>query len=194
MSKIISFIQSKGGVGKSTLLCSLATVLKEDNKKIALIDTDKQNTTCEFGKEFGFDYLTSYEIEDFKSIISDIKKQYEIILIDTAGFDNVLVSEIIKYTDIHIIPITASQPDINGFLNTYDNIKKFSHKKSITKIILNRYEKTKINEWILENLKDYSNLIFKVSKSTAFSELHTIGTLKRKSKENIINLKLELEI
>jgi len=46
--KSIAFFNNKGGVGKTTLLCNLASYFsKKLNKKVLVIDADPQcNATC----------------------------------------------------------------------------------------------------------------------------------------------------
>ena len=42
---LLSVINLKGGVGKSTLACALSVCAGEDGQKVALIDVDPQGTT-----------------------------------------------------------------------------------------------------------------------------------------------------
>ena len=49
--KIITIANSKGGVGKSTILSNIISQLLEMNFKVAFIDYDKQKSLTEWGKK-----------------------------------------------------------------------------------------------------------------------------------------------
>ncbi len=63
MGKIISFFNQKGGVGKTTSVINVATVLAQTNKKVLIIDLDSQgNATSGLGIEKAENESTAYQL------------------------------------------------------------------------------------------------------------------------------------
>ncbi len=63
MGKIYSFFNQKGGVGKTTTVINIATVLASNGKKVLIIDLDSQgNATSGIGLEKNESELTAYQL------------------------------------------------------------------------------------------------------------------------------------
>jgi len=63
MGNVFSFFNQKGGVGKTTSVINIATVLAQTGKKILLIDLDSQgNATSGLGIEKNDNELTAYQL------------------------------------------------------------------------------------------------------------------------------------
>ncbi len=111
--KIVGFINSKGGVGKSTIACNIAVEVALDGLRPLLIDSDIQGSSTAF--------RATREIDDIKAIsitTPTIHKDlqsfngFDIAIIDSGGRDTAVFRSAIMACDLLIIPTNPSQYDI----------------------------------------------------------------------------------
>src|SRR5690348_8966902 len=122
--QIISLINSKGGVGKTTLSINIATYLHmqksvntENNTckdAVLLIDADPQGSARDWYEEGGRHHLDMIVL-DRPHALMDIRKDklnYDYVFIDTPGKVDNLMAAAIAVSDLVLIPIQPSPYDI----------------------------------------------------------------------------------
>ncbi|MBP9709337.1 MAG: ParA family protein [Oligoflexales bacterium] len=118
--KIISFLNSKGGVGKTTLCVNIADFLFCEGYKVLVIDADPQGSVRDWQESRGAETKIQFDIigADRKQTLLNLpyKKQknqiYDFILIDTPGNLSDIVSAAISMSDLCLIPIQPSPYDV----------------------------------------------------------------------------------
>lgn len=121
--KIISFLNSKGGVGKTTLCVNIASYFFKNNFNVLVVDADPQGSVRDWydaRQENNEPYPTPiFEVigADRKHLIGDLRKfllgkNYDYVLIDTPGKLTDIVSVVITISDLCILPVLPSPYDI----------------------------------------------------------------------------------
>lgn len=75
MGKVISVLNMKGGVGKTTLTLNLGTELERKNYRVLIIDLDPQSSLTQF--HFGVDQSVELYLKNKPTITSVFEGQYE---------------------------------------------------------------------------------------------------------------------
>lgn len=145
---IISFVQTKGGVAKSTLSRGFAySKIVQRNRSVGLVDLDPQGTLTDWHKErvesglgqkVHFASLSAKEKEDKKGFISRLKKDLtkiidsnDLVVLDTPGesVSRFVTNFAIALSDIVMIPMRSSTGDEGAFSKIYPLIKS-AHQES----------------------------------------------------------------
>ena len=127
--RVISIVNQKGGVGKSTITINLARAIQLDGATVAVIDCDPQGTTTDWGMlnqnntNGNFFPVHNYHIKDLPERLIEFK-EYDCVLIDGAPRLEELSVAIIKVSDVIIIPLTPSPNDVWASISFIDLIKE----------------------------------------------------------------------
>jgi chromosome partitioning protein len=107
MSLIISFLNQKGGVGKSTLSINVAACLTLLKQKVLLIDADKQGTSSTWASlrpESGFE-VVSMSRENMARDALKLAAGYDFTIIDGPPQAETISRSCIVASDLVVVPI-----------------------------------------------------------------------------------------
>lgn len=114
---VISFANSKGGVGKSTSALVLAQVLAKHGSSVTIIDADPNQPLQKWVERdpqrvpSGLQVIPNVTEDSILTEIDEAASKHAFVIIDLEGSKNITVSYAIGRSDLVIIPIQGSQLD-----------------------------------------------------------------------------------
>lgn len=114
---ILLIANEKGGCGKSTLACNLATIRTIRGHDILLVDADKQQTASFWSgvrdaKEALEKVACIQKTGKIHKELLQLAEKYEDLIIDTGGRDSAEVRSAMMVADVLLIPFRPSQFDL----------------------------------------------------------------------------------
>ena len=190
--KIISLVQLKGGVGRSTLATNIAGTLAE-SAKVALFDCDYPQFTCSHWLN---QRVTGYEIDEVLDIfqpnnyrtmasqLDRLRAEYDYIVVDCPPRLDGYSKLALVASDLTLFPLGPSAAEIwsiEQMLSLIDDVKK-THANFDGRIVWNRFrgytrsaqEQAKVAKKDLKLPEMRQKLGFRVSYSEAMSEGLTV--------------------
>ncbi|MFZ3461434.1 AAA family ATPase [Vibrio harveyi] len=173
--KIVTFANSKGGVGKSTQAVNFALAKASEGKNTLLVDSEKYGTLLDYQSRDveNLTIINGYT-KDFPKMLDVYRNAFDIIVVDTAGvnadlagdndnFQETLNHKILSKTDLLIIPIEPSPIAIRKtvrFLQTAENYIESSRGAMKGLMIVNKYSSTtKLSRETTRDLPSLSSVI-----------------------------------
>lgn len=154
---IISVVNNKGGVSKTTISLMLGKEIMSKGKSVLFIDLDEQmNLTYALigKKEKGFHKVTEdSHINAMSVTVSPHFAKYDYVVIDTPPAINDEVKWAIKMADKVIIPMLMESFSIIGL----GEILKLVDKEKVLVVPTMVQKGTKLHREILEEAKEYLN-------------------------------------
>ncbi len=164
---VISVLNQKGGVGKTTLATNLAAGLSKNNS-VVLVDSDPQGSARDW-KQAGTTKLPVIGL-DRATIAQDlpaVANAFDIAVIDGAPQIRDLAISAIKASDVILIPVQPSPYDIWASAELVDLIKDrqemTSGKPKAAFIISRAIKNTKLGGEVAAALESFELPVFKAS-------------------------------
>jgi chromosome partitioning protein len=175
---IISFLNQKGGVGKTTLAVHLATALALQDNRVLFIDADPQGSALDWGVTRELDGLFPIVGLPKPTIHRDIPKlstNYKHIIIDGPPRVYEVARSAILASDLILIPVQPSPYDIWAAKDIVDLIKEAEHFNENLKsgfVINRKIVNTAIGRDVVEALSTYDIPVFKaqICQRVSFAE------------------------
>jgi chromosome partitioning protein len=111
--KVVSILNRKGGVGKSTIACQLARSLQLEGYEVLVVDTDSQGTASDWA-ETGENMPLVVKI-DRATLDEDIPRAggaYDYVIVDGAAKASRMNTSAVKASDLVLIPVQPSAVDV----------------------------------------------------------------------------------
>jgi len=179
---IISFVNQKGGVGKTTAAINLAISLKRKNYNLVFIDADPQGSAVQWHSIEG---NKSFEILHHPSPIQadDIKQlsmNYDYVIIDAPPAIGDISKAILAATDLAIVPLSPSALDVWscwGTLKMIDEIRPLNPEIEVKLLINRKIPGTRIGRDAREVMDKFQMNVFdtELCQRVAFIDAMTYG-------------------
>lgn len=130
MGSIITVAQSKGGSGKTTLISALGPNLAASGYRVAVVDSDRNQS-------FAGWYVQAYEgpaltmtteIDHVRivDVAGGLAEEHDVVLVDTAGFENLTAASAIGMADFVLIPCMPDRGSVRETLRTAQQVASLS--------------------------------------------------------------------
>lgn len=127
-AKIISTINQKGGVGKSTItaMLAVATALREKKSKVLILEVDPQRSIFSLSQLEDDKVVVDIGYEP-KNLLNGLKStisEYSHIFIDTQGnISNKINKQAAEIADLIIVPFGPTVLDLDPAINTVSAVR-----------------------------------------------------------------------
>lgn len=164
--KVISFLQEKGGSGKTTMSVNVAHGLVIRGFKALLVDGDPQGSARDWNaqNEGSLVPVIGLDRETLPVDLKAVKEGYDFIIIDGAPQISKLSAAAIRASDIVLIPVQPSPYDVWASLDLVELIKarqEVTNGKPKAAFVISRVIKnTKLSKEINDVLAEYGIPVF----------------------------------
>jgi chromosome partitioning protein len=125
--KIVSFVNQKGGTGKSLLSIGLAVAAELAGEKVCLVDLDSQGTVANWYDTRTAEAPPVLDHEQVRELGPALGRLadagFSVVVIDTKGEDTHATRGAMQHADLCLIPIRPAGPDLHASRPTMDALR-----------------------------------------------------------------------
>ena len=165
----ITFTNTKGGVGKSTLASHLAIWLFDRGYRVALLDTDPQGTSSEWIKRAEPDITVraTSDSDAIQAMRDELMANHDFVIADAPGEEGEAANAVTMLADLAILPLQPTKPDVRALKDALKTIR-LAHavtqgKRPETILVLNCVRKKSLRTSVLR--KQLHSLGFRVAEA-----------------------------
>lgn len=167
-AKIISFVQMKGGAGKTTLCANVASTLS-DQANVLMIDTDYPQSSLDTWYQIrndkyvieNLDVVLTKNLASLQKQVRDNLDKYDYILIDGHPRITNITRAVVMMSDLALIPLSPSPVEVWSTKHLAEIVEeaKALHPNLETRICWNRYRvRTNSAESVVVDAKKTLNI------------------------------------
>jgi chromosome partitioning protein len=153
MGIILACAQSKGGSGKTTLVSCLAAALAASGYRVCVVDSDRNQTFASWHANAyeGPPLTCRSEIDHIKvvDLAGDMAESHDVVLADTAGFENLTAASAIGMADYVLIPCMPDRGSVRETLRTAQQVAslaKAARRPILHSVVLTRWKPRGLSE------------------------------------------------
>ncbi len=184
MAKVISFVNQKGGTGKTTLAVNIADYLHLDGKRVLLIDSDPQGSSLDWASVRDYDggfTVIGLPKPTLHKDIKNLNRDYDYILIDGPPRSYDVARSTLMASDVVIIPVQPSPYDVwatEEIITLIDECRSFNENMRCAFVINRKITNTTISNDVQEAFasKDIPVLKNTVCQRVVFAEVAGQGS------------------
>jgi len=132
MSCVVSFVNTKGGVGKSFLAVHLSVWLADEGHRVALIDADDQQTASKW-LSGSTDHAVEvwvlegsseeHRTEELRKLLNELRDETDFVVIDTKGSAGLTSNAAVLKSDLVCVPLQPSAADLWPIENALSTVR-----------------------------------------------------------------------
>lgn len=159
---VISVINLKGGVGKSTISQNLAVCMATDGYRVCIVDTDFEQHTSVKWSEQRPESMVKIPVfvvreQSLKSSLDEFRSGYQVVIIDGTPQLGTLATRTLLESDLVLAPITPTGFDLWSFETFLERYRDARSRKGELPawVLFNRFKGTNFHRGAVEAVAEF---------------------------------------